>query len=146
MNNGRVVMLGLLLMSNNIFCEFDKSMNKATTNLYHATVSAVYAAIMIGLSSYVGDFLLSKFDGTRCMENRGIVATGTCAGLYALFLLSAEYQRQVNVSEEQERAYLAFEGEELTSEALRALEDATMDRNAKDVIKDEVVDNQEDLK
>ena len=115
MKNGKIVlMMGLLMISSNLFGELDKSMNKATTNLYHATIAAVRAAITIGLSSYVVDFLLCRFDATKNMKNRGTVVTGACATLYALFLLSAEYQRCCDVAENKKRAaYLPVDGEDL---------------------------------
>jgi len=46
----------------------DRSINKATKNLYYATVSAVGAAIAIGMSSYVVDMLLCRFNATKNME------------------------------------------------------------------------------
>lgn len=86
-------MIGLLLLSNNIFCESHKSMNQAIHDLYHMTHDIVYAACVIGWSSYVVDWVLSTFQATRNLENRGNIATGSCAALYALFLISAEYQK-----------------------------------------------------
>ena len=86
-------MIGLLMMSSNLFCNFDESMNQATTDLYYTTIAAVRSAIIIGASSYVVDAILSNFASTKNMENRGAIASGTCASLYVLFLLSAEYKK-----------------------------------------------------
>lgn len=93
-------LIGLLFVNSSLFCDIDRSMNKATTNLYYATIAAVRAAIAIGISSYVVDMLLCRFDATKNMENREFIATGSCAVLYAILLVSAEYQRLMEQPDE----------------------------------------------
>ena len=87
-----VFMIGLLMISSNIFCDLDKSMNQATTDLYFTTIAAVRSALMIGASSYVVDNILSRFESTQDMENRGAMASSACVAVYLLFLVSAEWQ------------------------------------------------------
>lgn len=111
-------MIGFLLMSSNLFCELDRSMDQATTDLYHTTVSAIRAAMTIGVSSYVVDFLLSCFKMTSNLEFRGALATGSCAALYALFLISAEYQRMSgSTTQDQKRGFPSVDDVELIEDA-----------------------------
>ena len=85
--------IGLLMFNSHVFCTLDKSMYQAARELCYATVAAASGAITIGACSYAIDFLLSKFELTKNLENRGNIATSSCAVLYLLFLVSEEYQR-----------------------------------------------------
>ena len=105
-------MIGLLMMSGTIFCDLDESMNQATEDLYYTTVAAVRSAIIIGASSYVVDAILSNFSSTRNMENRGAIASGTCAALYVLFLLSAEYKKNETSVAAGKKRFLNFSADE----------------------------------
>ena len=111
------IMIGLLVVNSDLFCDIDRSINKATRNLYYATVAVVGAAIAIGISSYVVDMLLCRFEATKNMENRELIATGSCASLYAILLISAEYQRNVEQPEEAPKRDHVVEEQDLIDES-----------------------------
>jgi len=71
--------------------QVDQSMRHARHDLWNATMEAIHSVIIIGTCSYIVDFLLSKFDATESLENRGTIATGACASLYALCFVCAVY-------------------------------------------------------
>jgi len=86
-------LIGLLMINVNLFCDLEKSMNQARSDLYSTTIAAIYSAITIGICSYVFDIILSQFEMAKNMEHRGSVATTACVALYAAFLISAEYHK-----------------------------------------------------
>lgn len=96
-------LIGLLVMSTNLFCDLEKSMNQARSDLYSTTIAAIYSAITIGICSYVFDMILSQFQMAKNMEHRGSVATTACVVLYTAFLISAEYYKN-NLSAEDKDA------------------------------------------
>ncbi len=109
-------LIGLLMVNANLFCDLDKSMNQARTDLYYTTIETIRSAITIGICSYVFDMILSQFQITENMENRGSVATTACVVLYTAFLISAEFHKNSLLKEDnndQERTHKIMDGDVL---------------------------------
>ena len=74
----------------------------ATTDL---VVTAIPAIVSMGLCTYVVDTSLNSFSVLKDMPNKGAVATGACASLYAALYAGYKYEEMKKTEAQQNSLY-----------------------------------------